>query len=184
VRPEPAHHHPFPILVGSQEIYDGRVVKLRVDTLEVASGSNVRREVVEHPGAVVIVPEDAQGRILFVRQYRYAVGRDLLELPAGTLEHNEAPEVCARRELEEETGHSAGDLQALGSFYTAPGFCTEHMHVFAARALTEASAAHDDDEDISVEPLSLEEALGRIDGGEIVDAKSIAALHLYIRKRP
>jgi ADP-ribose pyrophosphatase len=175
------HHRPFPILIGSQEIYRGRVVNLRVDEIEVSSGSNVRREVVEHPGAVVIVAEDGEGRILFVRQHRYAVGRDLVELPAGTLEHDEPPEACARRELQEETSYSAARWRRIGSFFTAPGFCTEYMHVFAASNLTPAAAHHDEDEEIELEPLALDEALARIDAGQIEDAKSIAALLLYTR---
>ncbi|HXH21135.1 MAG TPA: NUDIX hydrolase [Dehalococcoidia bacterium] len=175
----------FPVLVGSHDIYRGRVVNLRVDTIEVADGENVRREVVEHPGAVVLVPVDSEGRLLWVRQYRYAVDRELLELPAGTLERGEAPEACARREVAEETGFEAGSLEMLGSFFTAPGFCTEYMHAYAATGLTPARDAHaDDDEDIQVEPLTIEEALARIDEGAIVDAKSIAALFLYLRKHP
>jgi ADP-ribose pyrophosphatase len=174
---------PFPILIGSQAIYRGRVLTLRVDEIEVSSGTNVRREVVDHPGAVVIVAEDAEGRLLWVRQHRWAAGRALLELPAGTLEPGEAPEACARRELAEETGSAAATWRRLGSFFTAPGFCTEYMHVFACRDLSPAKAQADDDEDIEVVPLTIDESLRRIDAGEVEDAKSIAALHLYLRKR-
>lgn len=180
---EAAHHRRFPILIGSQDVYEGRVIKLRVDTIEVQDGVNVRREVVEHPGAVVIVAIDAEGRILFVRQYRHATGKDLLELPAGTLEAGEEPEACARRELVEETGHSASQWRRIGSFFTAPGFCTEYMHAFAATDLTPATADADEDEDITLEPLTLDEALDRIDGGGIEDAKTIAALVLFGRGR-
>jgi ADP-ribose pyrophosphatase len=175
----------FPVLIGSQEIYQGRVVNLRVDTIEVADGLNVRREVVEHPGAVVIVPVDAQGRILWVRQYRYAVGKELLEMPAGTLEHDETPEACALREVAEETGFQAASLEPLGTYYSAPGFCTEYMYTYAATGLSPATGAHaDDDEDIEVEPLSVEESLRRIDAGDVIDAKSLSALFLYLRKHP
>lgn len=175
-------HEPFPILIGSQEIYRGRVVTLRVDTIEVASG-NVRREVVEHPGAVVIVPVDSEGRILWVKQYRYAAGRELLELPAGTLEHDEDAEACARRELAEETGFAASAWKPVGGFFSAPGFCTEYLHAFIATDLTPESAEGDEDEEIEVVPLSLEESLARVDTGEIEDSKSIAGLLLYLRKR-
>lgn len=180
---QPAHHRRFPILIGTQEVYEGRVINLRVDTLEVANGHNVRREIVEHPGAVVVVAEDADGRILFVRQHRHAAGKELLELPAGTLEAKEEPEACAQRELIEETGYAASVWRRLGAFYTAPGFCTEYMHVFAASGLEAATADQDEDESITLEPLTLDEALARIDGGEVEDAKTIAAIHLYIRKR-
>jgi ADP-ribose pyrophosphatase len=175
-------HKSFPILIGSQPVYAGRVVSLRVDELEVASGVNVRREVVEHPGAVVVVAEDTRGRLLWVRQHRYPIGGPLLELPAGTLDGGEAPEACARRELAEETGFQAALWRPLGAFYTAPGFCTEYMHAFAARDLSPASGHHADaDEEIEVVPLTLEESLSRVDAGEVRDAKSLAALLLYTR---
>ena len=176
-------HKPFPILIGSQEIYAGRVVNLRVDEIEVAPGLNVRREVVEHPGAVVIVPVDAEGNILWVRQYRHAAGRELLELPAGTIERDEEPEACARREIAEETGFAAASWRELGRFFTAPGFCTEYMYAYLATDLSPEDAEADEDEEIEVSPLSLQASLGAIDAGEVEDAKSISALHLYLRKR-
>jgi ADP-ribose pyrophosphatase len=172
------------VLIGSREIYSGRVINLRVDEIEVKDGLNVRREVVEHPGAVVIVPVDAEGRILWVRQHRYAAGRELLELPAGTLEHDETPENTARRELIEEAGFAAADWRNLGGFFSAPGFCSEYLHAFLATELTPETADGDEDEDIEVEPLSLERSLARVDAGDIEDAKSLAALFLYLRKKP
>ena len=176
-------HKPFPILIGSQEIYDGRVVSLRVDEIEVKSGLNVRREVVGHRGAVVIVPVDIEGRILWVRQHRWAAQRELLELPAGTLERGEEPEVTARRELIEEVDYAAATWKRLGGFYSAPGFCNEYLHAFLATGLTEAHADGDDDEDIEVVPLTLDESLALIERGEIEDAKSLAAMLLYLRKQ-
>jgi ADP-ribose pyrophosphatase len=176
-------HRPFPILIGSREIYTGRVIDLRVDEIEVKPGLNVRREVVSHPGAVVVVPLDANERVIWVQQYRYAASKPLLELPAGTLEHDEPPEECARRELVEETGLAAASWNALGGFFTAPGFCTEYLHAFAATDLTPEHADGDEDEDIEVVTLTIEESLARIDAGEIEDAKSLAALFLYLRRR-
>ena len=176
-------HKPFPIMISSREIYRGRVIALRVDEIEVSSSLNVRREVVEHPGAVVIVPIDREGRILWVRQYRHAAGRSLLELPAGTLEAGEKPEVCARRELAEETGFAAASWSVLGGFYSAPGFCSEYLHAFAATDLTPEVAQADEDEDITVEALSLDESFALMDSAQIEDAKSLAALHLYLRRR-
>jgi ADP-ribose pyrophosphatase len=166
------------VLIGSQDIYEGRVVKLRVDTIEVADGINVRREIVDHPGAVVIVPVDGEGRVLWIRQYRYAVDKELFELPAGTLEQGEDPKSCAMREVAEETGFAATELEALGHFYTAPGFCTEFMHAFAATGLRQAPDAHaDDDEDIEVEPLTIDESLARyICAGTLADHRSRQAI--------
>ncbi len=174
----------YPILIASQPIYHGRVVKLRLDTIEVSDGNDVRREVVEHPGAVVIVPIDGEDRVLWIRQYRYAVDRELLELPAGTMEAGEDAEACARREVAEETGFTASKLEALGSFYSAPGFCTEILHAFSATGLEPAADAHaDEDEEIVVVPLTLDESLKRIDTGGVVDAKSLSAFFLYLRRR-
>jgi ADP-ribose pyrophosphatase len=174
-------HKSFPILIGRRHIYRGRVISLRVDEIEVRSGTNARRDVVDHPGAVVMLAVDREGRILWVRQHRYAAGRDLLELPAGTLEVDEEPESCARRELAEETGFAADTWQRLGGFYSAPGFCTEYLHAFAATDLREEYADGDEDEDIEVVPLTLDESLARLDAGEIEDAKSISTLLLYLR---
>ena len=177
-----SEHKRYPVLVGTREIYKGRVISVRVDEIEVPAGI-VRREVVEHPGAVVIVPIDAEGRILWITQHRWAAQRELLELPAGTLEQGETPEQTARRELPEETGFAAATWQSLGGFYSAPGFCDEYLYAFSASDLTPEDADGDDDEDIEVVPLSLEESFARIDAGEVEDAKSLAALMLYLRKR-
>ena len=174
---------PFPILIGTQQIYDGRVVRLRVDEIEVKSGLNVRREVVDHPGAVVILPVDGEGRLLWIRQYRYAAARELLELPAGTLEKGETPEATARRELVEETGFAAATWRRLGGFFSAPGFCSEYLHAYLAADLTPAHADGDEDEEIELAPMTLDESLARLDAGEVEDAKSIATLLLYLRQR-
>jgi len=174
-------HKPFPILIGTRTVYQGRVIEVRVDDIEVRDGFNVRRDVIKHPGAVVMLALDPEGRILWVRQHRWAARRELLELPAGTLEHNEAPEACARRELVEEAGFAAETWRELGGFYSAPGFCDEYLHAFLATGLHAEYADGDEDEDITVEPLTLEESLARVDAGEIVDAKSLATLMLYLR---
>jgi ADP-ribose pyrophosphatase len=167
----------YPIVTGTQDIYEGRVIKLRVDDIEVKEGLNVRREVVEHPGAVVILPIDNDGNILWERQYRYAAAQYLMELPAGTLEKGEDPEECAKRELIEETGFAGAEWSLLGRYYSAPGFCTEYMHCFLATNLTPDFAEGDEDEDIEIVPLSIEESLAMIDRGEVEDA-----MHLYLRK--
>ena len=174
----------LPKVVSSTPIYHGRVIDVRVDEIEIEPGRVFKRDVVAHPGAVVILPVDAQGRILWITQYRYAAAETLLELPAGTLEEGEAPIETARREIVEEVGYAAGTWQELGGFYSAPGFCSEYLHAFLATDLREDQADGDEDEDITVVPLTLEETYTRLDAGEIIDAKSIATLMLYLRKRP
>jgi ADP-ribose pyrophosphatase len=176
-------HRPFPILIGTRTVHEGRVISVRVDEIEVKSGLNVRRDIVAHPGAVVMLAIDSEDRILWVRQHRWAVGRSLLELPAGTLERDEAPEACAPRELVEETGFAAATWRKLGGFYSAPGFCDEYLTAFLATDLRPEHADGDEDEDITVEPLTLDETLARVDAGDIVDAKSLATLMLYLRTR-
>jgi ADP-ribose pyrophosphatase len=176
-------HRDFPILINRRTVHLGRVIEVQVDDVEVRDGLNVRRDVVRHPGAVVMLAVDAEDRILWVRQHRWAAGRDLLELPAGTLEDGEEPEACARRELVEETGFAAAEWQKLGGFYSAPGFCDEYLHAYTAIGLTPEHAEGDEDEDITVEPLTLDETMARVEAGEVEDAKSLATLMLYLRKR-
>jgi len=168
---------------SSRYIYRGRVLNLRVDELDVEGGRSVRREVIEHPGAVTILAFDDQERLLLVRQYRHPVGRDLLELPAGTLDPGDDPESCALRELQEETGYHPGRLERLGGFYLAPGYCTEYQNVFLATGLSESRLPPDEDERIELVPLPLEETLRMVEAGEIEDAKTVAALLLYLRWR-
>jgi ADP-ribose pyrophosphatase len=173
-----------PKVVASRPVYAGRVIDLRVDELEVEPGKTVQREIISHPGAIVVIAEDADGSILWVRQYRHAAGRTLLELPAGTTEPGEDPALTAHRELAEETGYFAATWRRLGGFYSAPGFCSEYLTAFAATGLSPASGFHaDDDEQIEVERLSLDESLRRIAAGEIEDAKSLATLMLYLKTK-
>ena len=163
--------------LSSQELYAGRVLRLHADQVEMPDGSTAERLVVDHPGAIVIVPLDGHGNVLLVRQPRYAADRkELLELPAGTREPNEEPKVTARRELREETGFDTRDLIPLGGFYSAPGFCSEYLHLFVARDLFASKAEPDEDEFLSLEPTSVDEVPNLIRSGEIEDAKSIAGL--------
>lgn len=162
--------------VSSRSIYSGRVVKLRVDTVRMPGGHTAQREIVEHPGAVALVALDADGNVLLVRQYRKPAERFLLEIPAGTLAPGEAPEECARRELAEETGYTPGKLVRLAGFYSAPGYCTEYLHVYLATELRPQRAQADVDEDIQVVRLPLAECLRLARAGEICDAKSLVGL--------
>jgi ADP-ribose pyrophosphatase len=164
----------------------------RVDTIERPDGSRHRREIVGHPGAVAIVAIDDADRVLLVRQFRTAAGRSLLEIPAGTLDVDEAtgaiesPDLAAARELEEETGRRASRWTKLGEFWTAPGFATELMHLYLA---TDLSVAHEDrlgpDEDEALDLLAVPvgEAIAAAEDGRIVDAKSIVGLLRLARLR-
>lgn len=163
-------------LISTERIYEGRVVKLRIDTLRLANGKTTRREVVEHPGAVALVARDTDGKVLLVRQYRRPTGGVLLEIPAGTRELGEAPEATAARELIEETGYRAGKITRLCGIYSAPGFCEEFLDIYLAEELTPDSAEADEDEDIELVRLSLEECVDLIRRGEIKDAKSVSGL--------
>lgn len=170
--------------LSSTYAYRGRRISLRVDEIERDDGHRTTREIVEHPGAVAILAWDAQARrVAMVRQWRHATGRALLEIPAGTLEPDEAPEATARRELAEEVGLEAATWQAGPRFFTAPGFCDELMHVFLATDLSPTDAhATDPDEQIEPSWLALDDALAACDDGRIEDGKSIAALGWLARR--
>jgi ADP-ribose pyrophosphatase len=162
-------------------VFDGKVLSVRVDALREAGGATYAREVVEYGVAVVLVPVDADGRLLMVRQYRHPAGRWLLELPAGGVDERDAsPDEAALRELREETGHR-GTLTRIGGLYLAPGYSDEYQHMYVARDLVEDPLDADEDEDLVLERVTLDEALALVDAGEICDAKSIAALLMYLR---
>lgn len=164
-------------LLGSESIYAGRVVKLRRDEIELPGGRRSALEVIAHPGAAAIVPLDADGRVLLVRQYRWSPGgRWLLEVPAGKLDPGEAPAEAALRECEEETGYRPGQLDPLGGIWTTPGFTDEWIHLFLARDLAPGRQDLQEDEALTVERLPLSEALRLALEGGIDDGKSIAAL--------
>jgi ADP-ribose pyrophosphatase len=165
-------------VVASRRLHEGRIVCLREDTVDLPGGRRALREVVEHAEVVAIVPLEATGEVLLVRQYRLPAAQTLLELPAGGVDPGESAEEAAQRELQEETGHRAGRLRRLGGFFVSPGYCTEFIHVFLAQELSESVAAADADELIAVERLPLGEALRLVHSGEIRDAKSIIGLLL------
>ncbi|MDO5301010.1 MAG: NUDIX hydrolase [Tissierellia bacterium] len=162
--------------IGSERIYDGKIVSLRCDTVELNNQRYAKREIVEHEGGVAVLALDPQGKIFFVKQFRVAVGKEMLELPAGLVEHDEMPMDAAARELEEETGQRPGKVNFLLECYTSPGFSTEKIHLFLAEDLTSTEQNLDDDEEVEVYRYSLEEALKLIQLGEIVDAKTIVGI--------
>jgi ADP-ribose pyrophosphatase len=178
-------------VIDSRLVHRGRYLTLRVDTIERRDGSRAERDVVGHPGAVAILALDDEDRVLMVRQYRSPASRTLLEVPAGTLEVDESgaiedPDLAAPRELEEETSYRAESLRRVTSFWTAPGFATELMHLYLATGLTPADADRrgpDEDERLELEHVPLDRALALVDAGEIADAKSLVALLWLDRAR-
>lgn len=162
--------------VASRQVYEGRVIGLRVDEVRLPDGRVGTREVVEHRGAVAILALTPEGRLAMVRQWRHPAGRELVEIPAGSLNAGEDPLECARRELEEETGYTAASVEPLVGFYSAPGFCAEHLHVFVARGLRPVKASPDEDEFVEVVPVAWEEALAMCRDGRIQDSKSLVGI--------
>ncbi len=165
-------------VVQSEPIYQGKTFRLRRDTVKMPNGHETRLDIVEHGGSVVMIPVDAEGNMIFVRQYRHPTRLDMLELPAGTRDGDEPPEMCAAREMREETGMAAGHLENLGAFYLAPGYSTEFMHVFLATDLTPNPLPPDADEFLRVEKFPIRRAMEMAEKGQIQDAKSLAALLL------
>ncbi|MGK2964046.1 MAG: NUDIX hydrolase [Tepidiformaceae bacterium] len=171
----------IPKVLSSRVVYRGRVFAIQVDELEMPDGVVTTREVLTHPGAVAMVPVTDAGKLLLVTQYRHAAGRRLLELPAGTLEPGEAPAVTAVRELQEEVGMLPSGVEPLGGFFVAPGYASEYIHLFVCTGLTASELAGDEDEDIEVVEMTVEEALGAIESGEICDAKSVVGILRWLR---
>ena len=165
-------------LIKSETILQGRAFKIRRDYLKTPNGGETRLEIIEHGGSVVLIPIDNDGNLLFVRQYRHAVGKDLLELPAGTRDGDEPFEECAAREMREETGMQADKLQKVGEFYLAPGYSSEFTVVFLATGLKDNPLDADDDEFLQVEKIPLKQAIEMVERGDVPDAKSLAALLL------
>jgi ADP-ribose pyrophosphatase len=166
--------------LSTETVFEGRIVTVRVDSVSLPNGVRAVREVVEHRPAVAIVPLDDNGGVLLVSQFRYPVGEELLEVPAGIIEESETPEECAGRELQEEIGYRARELRSLGSFWTTPGFSDERMYVFVATGLEPSRLEPDEDEDITVVRVPISRIRGMIEAGEIRDAKTIAALLLAV----
>jgi ADP-ribose pyrophosphatase len=157
-------------------VYQGRVVDLSVDRVKLPNGNVCDLELIRHPGAAAVVPVDSEGNVVLVRQYRYAAGRWLLEVPAGKLDGKEAPELCATREVEEEVGFKVGQLTPLGWIWTTPGFTDEQIWLFLATDLSPTEPDLQPDEILTVKKMPLAEAVELALHGEIRDAKSVCAL--------
>ncbi len=163
-------------------IYRGRIVDLGLETVTLPNGHTTRLEIVRHPGAAAVVPLHDDGSVTLIRQYRHAAGGRILEVPAGTLEPGEVPDLCARRELAEEVGLSCQRLERLTILHTTPGFTDERIWVFLATGLAPAEGRPDPDEVIEPVRMSLAEALAACERGDISDAKTLVALLLTGRR--
>jgi ADP-ribose pyrophosphatase len=164
--------------IHSELIYQGRVFNVRRDKVQLPNGKEATLDIVEHNDAVTLIPLDEEGKIWFVRQYRHPAEEEILELPAGLVEEGEPAETSALREIREEIGMAAGKIEKLGVFYLAPGYSAEFMHVFLATELQPEALEADEDEFLSVEKYSIEDAYALAASGKIRDAKTLAALFL------
>lgn len=165
-------------ILNTESIFQGRAINLWLEQVRYPDGREVSFEIIRHPGAVTILPVDDDGMVWFVRQYRPTVREMFLELPAGTLEKGEAPEITAAREIREEIGMAAGELTHLGGFYASPGYSTEYLHAFLATKLTPSPLAQDDGEFIEIEKYPLNEIHNMVERGIIQDSKTIATIAL------
>ncbi len=166
-------------VIKSKEVYRGKTIAIRNDLLKTKEGLLTNWDVVIHPGSVVLAPVTKNQEIILIKQWRRVVEKRIFELPAGTLEKDEKPIVCAQRELQEETGFRSNKLIGLGGFYSTPGLCTEYLHLFLALDLEPAPLPQDEDEGIDLFCVSLQKAENMIETGEICDAKTIAGVYRY-----
>lgn len=165
--------------VTSNLVYKGEIINLRVDTVK-CDGKSVTREVVEHIGGVVIACQPQPDKVVLVKQYRYALDKELFELPAGRLDEGEQPLLAAQRELKEETGYESSHWQEIGRMYSAPGFCNELLYLFRASPAILGQKTPDEDEETEVIVMAVKEAWQKVIRGEIADAKTIAGLAMLV----
>jgi len=169
--------------LSSQSIYQGRAVRLRVDTIKMPGGRETEREIVEHDDCIAIIAIDADDKVLLVKQFRKPVEKELLEIPAGGIDAGEDPEAAVSRELREETGYLPRKLERLGGFYSTPGYCTEYLYLYLATDLIPSQLFAEDTENISLVRVPLSQVPELITSGDICDAKSIAGLFTYLEYR-
>lgn len=167
--------------IKSDKLYQGKIINLRIDTVELPDQKYSKREIVEHPGAVAVIAITDDNKIVMVKQYRKSVEEYLLEVPAGKLEIGEEPIDCAKRELLEETGFKSNNIEYLFKFYTSPGFSNETISLFIAKDLVLDVAKPDEDEYIEIEKYEIDDLLDKVYKEEIKDAKTIISV-LYIKK--
>jgi ADP-ribose pyrophosphatase len=169
--------------IASRSIFKGRAFNVRVDTVIDAGGDQTTREIVEHTDCVAVVPVDADGDILLVRQYRKAVEKELLEIPAGGIDPGEDPPAAVKRELQEEIGCVPGKIEGMGGFYSSPGFCSEYLHLYLATDLKPGRLYAEDTAGIEIVRIKPPQIRQLIESGAICDAKSIAGLLYYLEYR-
>ncbi|SHE44965.1 ADP-ribose pyrophosphatase [Seinonella peptonophila] len=169
--------------ISRKLIFRGCIVELYVDQVQLPNGSYSTREVIKHPGAVAVIAITPENRLVLVRQFRKALEKTILEIPAGKLEQDEKPEACALRELEEETGYRASKLYHLTSFYTSPGFADEFLHIYVAEGLEKGEQQPDVDEFVELVEYDLETCLEQMQLGLICDAKTVAAIYYWQLQR-
>ncbi|AIS52402.1 ADP-ribose pyrophosphatase NudF [Thermoanaerobacter kivui] len=169
--------------LSTRRIFEGKIINLRVEEVKLPDGRTATREIVEHPGGVSIVAVKDNGNILLVKQYRKPAEEALLEIPAGKLEYGEDPEVCAKRELLEETGYEAGYIKHLMTFFTTPGFSNEKMYLYFAKNLVKHTAHPDEDEFLEVYEYTPENLLEMILQNQIKDSKTIIGILYYLKMR-
>lgn len=167
--------------IESSLIYEGKIFSLRRDVLQFDNYPPHTWDIVIHPGAVAVLPLQSNKNLVLIKQWRHAVQKILYEVPAGVLEKGESPEKCAQREIQEEIGYRAKKIFSLGGIYSAPGFCSEYLHLFLAKDLEKAPLPADLHEAIDVEEMPFERALELIDKQMIIDAKTISIILLYQR---
>jgi ADP-ribose pyrophosphatase len=170
------------IPIESKTVLIGRNFRFRQDEVQLPNGRITTRDIVEHPGSVGIIPITGEGEILLVEQYRYAVGRTLMEIPAGTLEESETMEECVYRELKEETGYEASVIEKIVSCYTTPGYSSEKIQIYLAKNLEKGESSPEEDEIIRVVKLNMDKVIEMIGNKEIDDAKTILGLLGYLTK--
>jgi ADP-ribose pyrophosphatase len=170
-------------LLSTKRVYSGKVLKLDLDTVALPNGRTTELEILRHPGASAVVPLKEDGRVVLIRQLRHATGGFIYEIPAGKLDPQEDPRVCAARELEEEVGYCAGHLELLTSIWTAPGFTDEVIHIFLGTNLEVGEQNLDQDEVLEIVEWPLEEAISKIQDGTIRDAKTIIGLQMVFWRK-
>ena len=170
-------------ILSTEEIFDGRVVHLKVHKVKLPDGSESIREIIYHQGAVAIVAVDDEQRVLLVKQFRLGAAQVTYEIPAGLLEAGEDPQQAITRELREETGYRPLHVESIGGMYVAPGYTTEYIHLFYANGYEYAPLEQDEDEFVEAIRIPFSRALAMIDSGEIVEGKSIVALLKVARRR-
>ncbi|MEK8127495.1 NUDIX hydrolase [Paenibacillus filicis] len=167
------------VTLSTQPIFEGKIISLQVDTVRLPDGGEATREIVKHPGAVAVLALTVDHKMIVVEQYRKPLEKSQIEIPAGKLDSGEDPLEAARRELQEETGYTAGSIRHVASFYTSPGFADELLHLYVAEELNGGEARPDEDEFLEVWGITLDEAKALIREQRISDAKTILAVYAW-----